>query len=83
MLVVGYSGALRARGRPAVSLVATGVVAVLFAPLRDRLQRGVNRLMYGERDEPYAVLSRLGQRLEGTLAPEAVLPAIVATVRRR
>jgi signal transduction histidine kinase len=37
--------------------------------------------MYGERDDPYVVLSRLGQRLEGTLAPEAVLPTVVATVR--
>jgi signal transduction histidine kinase len=36
--------------------------------------------MYGERDEPYTVLSRLGQRLETTLAPDAVLPAVVRTV---
>jgi signal transduction histidine kinase len=64
-----------------ISLIATGLVAVLFAPLRDRLQRSVNRLLYGQRDEPYAVLSRLGQRLEATLAPEAVLPTIVATVK--
>jgi signal transduction histidine kinase len=56
-------------------------VAVLFQPLRDRLQRGVNRLMYGERDDPYAVVSRLGQRLEATLAPDAVLPTIVETVK--
>ncbi|MDP9425456.1 MAG: histidine kinase [Actinomycetota bacterium] len=82
VLVVGYLGALlRTGGNLAISLVATGVVAVLFAPLRDRLQQGVNRLMYGERDEPYAAVSRLGERLEGTLAPEAVLPAIVETVR--
>ena len=82
VLVVGYLGALfRTGGDLAISLVATGVVAVLFAPLRDRLQQGVNRLMYGERDEPYAAVSRLGKRLEGTLAPEAVLPAIVETVR--
>lgn len=81
VLVVGYLGALlRTGGNLPISLVATGVVAVLFAPLRDRLQQGVNRLMYGERDEPYAVLSRLGERLEATLAPEAVLPAIVETV---
>lgn len=82
VLVVGYLGTLlRTGGNLAISLVATGVVAVLFAPLRDRLQQGVNRLMYGERDEPYAAVSRLGERLEGTLAPEAVLPAIVETVR--
>ena len=36
--------------------------------------------MYGERDDPYAVFSRLGHRLEATLAPEAVLPTIVETV---
>jgi len=37
--------------------------------------------MYGERDEPYTALSRLGRRLESTLAPEAVLPTVVTTVR--
>jgi signal transduction histidine kinase len=82
VLVVGYLGQLfHTNSDLLVSLIATGVVAVLFAPLRDRLQRGVNRLMYGEREDPYAVISRLGERLEGTLAPEAVLPTIVETVR--
>jgi signal transduction histidine kinase len=81
VLVVGYLGALfRTGGNLAISLLATGVVAVLFQPLRDRLQRGVNRLMYGERDDPYAVVSRLGERLEETLAPEAVLPTVVESV---
>lgn len=82
MLVVGGLGALlQGRGNLLVSLAATGFIAVLFAPLRDRLQHGVNRLMYGERDDPYAVISRLGQRLEATLAPDAVLPTIVQTIR--
>jgi signal transduction histidine kinase len=36
--------------------------------------------MYGERDDPYAVISRLGRRLEATLAPEAVLPTLVETI---
>src|SRR5439155_25027534 len=38
-------------------------------------------LLYGQRDEPYAVLSRLGKRLESTLGPEAILPTIMQTVR--
>jgi signal transduction histidine kinase len=81
VLVVGYLGTLlQTSGNLFVSLVATGVVALLFQPLRSRLQRGVNRLIYGERDDPYAVLARLGQRLEATLAPDAVLPAIVETI---
>jgi len=80
-VVVGYLGALFSTGgNVVISLAATGVVAVLFQPLRERLQRAVNRLMYGERDEPYAVLSRLGQRLEAALDPRAVLPAVVETV---
>jgi signal transduction histidine kinase len=80
VLVVGYVGALfHTETNLFISLLATGLVAALFAPLKDRLQRIVNRLMYGERDEPYAVLSRLGQRLKATDAPETALPAIVET----
>ncbi|HEX5941533.1 MAG TPA: GAF domain-containing sensor histidine kinase, partial [Anaerolineales bacterium] len=85
VLVVGYLSVLfrtaGGQGHFAISVLATGLVALLFQPLRNRLQRGINRLMYGERDDPYAVLSRLGQRLEATLAPEAVLPTIVETVK--
>jgi signal transduction histidine kinase len=80
-VVVGYLSLLfRAEGNFLISLIAAGLVAVLFHPLRDRLQRGVNRLLYGERDDPYAVLSRLDGRLAGALAPEAVLPTVVETV---
>ena len=62
------------------ALLAAGLVAIVFQPLRERLQRAVNRLIYGERDEPYRVLSRLGQRLQATLAPDKMLPTIVETV---
>src|SRR5215204_2306007 len=82
VLVVGGLGAvLQVQGSLIVSLIATGLAAVMFQPLREWLQRGVNRLMYGERDDPYKVLSRLGSRLESTLAPDAVLPAVARTVR--
>jgi signal transduction histidine kinase len=71
---------LHTSGNTLISLLATGVVAVLFQPLHVRLQRLVNRLMYGERDDPYAVLSRLGSRLEAIVASEAVLPTIVESI---
>ena len=81
IVVVGSLGVLfQASGNLLISLLATGIIAMMFQPLRERLQRAVNRLIYGERDDPYIVLSRLGQRLEVTLAPEAVLPTIVETV---
>lgn len=81
ILIVGVFGALlQTQRNPVLSLLAAALVAILFQPLRDRLQHGMNRLMYGERDEPYAVVARLGQRLETALAPEVVLPTIVETV---
>jgi signal transduction histidine kinase len=81
VLVVGLLGALlQAQGNPVISLLATGLVAMLFQPLRDRLQRLVNRLMYGDRHTPYQAISYLGQHLEATLTSDAVLPAIVETV---
>jgi signal transduction histidine kinase len=82
VLIVGGLGAvLQVQGSLIVSLIATGLAAVMFQPLRARLQRGVNHLIYGERDDPYIVLSRMGSRLESTLAPDAVLPAVTRTLR--
>jgi signal transduction histidine kinase len=63
-----------------LSFLATGVIAFLFEPLREDLQRAVNRLMYGERDDPTTILTRLSQRLDSALAPDSVFPLIVETV---
>jgi signal transduction histidine kinase len=80
LVVVGLGTLIQLQGNVLLSLLATGVIAVLFQPLRLRLQRGVNRMMYGERDDPYAVLASLGSRLEATLVTEKILPTIVETV---
>jgi signal transduction histidine kinase len=45
------------------SLLATAVIAVGFAPARDRLQRWVDRRLYGDRHDPVRAVARLGQRL--------------------
>ncbi len=68
------------RNDPILALVATGVVAVLFHPVRERLQRVVNKLVYGERDTPYKVIIGLTKRLEGTLVPQVALNMIVETL---
>jgi signal transduction histidine kinase len=80
LVVVSLGALLQTSSNLLISLLATGLVAVLFQPLRLRLQRAANHLMFGERDTPYTVISRLGQRLEATLAPDAVLPTLVETV---
>jgi signal transduction histidine kinase len=80
-LVVGAGSALFQSGAgPVLSLLLTGTIAVAFQPIRAWLQRGVNRLLYGRRDEPYTVLTELGQRLASASAPQDVLPAVVETV---
>lgn len=81
VFMVGGLGTLfQARGNIFLSLVATGFIAVLFQPLRERLQKGVNRFMYGERDDPYRVLSKLNARLGSVLEPASILPTVVQTI---
>jgi signal transduction histidine kinase len=81
VLVVGsLSAAFQTSGNLLISLLATGLVAILLHPVRARVQRAVNRLLYGERDEPHAVLVHLGRRLEATLSPDVVGPSIVEIV---
>ena len=80
-LVVSGAGVLfESQGNWLLALLATGLVAILFQPIHARLQRGVNRLLYGQRDEPLEALAQLGQRLEQTLTPDSIYPTIVETV---
>lgn len=67
-------------GQVVPSLVASGLVVVGFQPIRARAQQLVNRFVFGDRDDPYAVVARLGRRLEASVSPGAILPLIVETV---
>ncbi|MCF6736498.1 sensor histidine kinase [Blastococcus sp. KM273129] len=58
------------------------LAAMAVQPLKDRVQRAVNRLLYGQADEPYAGVSRLAERLTSASSPGAVLPAVVDVVAR-
>lgn len=80
LLVGGFSQLFQSSGNLFVSLLATGLIAVLFQPLRERLQRAINRMVYGERDNPISVLTKLGERLEATVAPEFILPTIAESI---
>lgn len=83
VLIVGaLSELLRTGDNLFITTIATGVVALLFQPLRESLQHSINRFLYGERDEPFQVLNQLGAQLENNLAPETALPLIVETIAR-
>lgn len=80
-LLAGVLGLLfHGRVSSFISLLAAGLVAVLFQPLRSRVQTSVNRLVYGEREDPHLLLSGLTRRLEGALTHRSLLPAVVESI---
>ncbi len=60
--------------------MVVAAIAVLSQPVRRRLQGLINRRLYGERDDPYRVVSALASRLENTPTAATMLPEIVETV---
>ncbi|MFK7801115.1 MAG: sensor histidine kinase [Anaerolineae bacterium] len=78
--VGGFSLLFQTSGNFLVSLIATGLIAVVFQPLRERLQRWINRLIFGERDDPYTVISQLNQSLQATTVPQETLTTIAQTI---
>lgn len=58
-------------------LLATALVAVLFAPLRDLAQRQVNAFLFGRRDDPWTALAKAGRTVEAAGRPGAALDEVV------
>jgi signal transduction histidine kinase len=73
---VGIGTLVGSGGKPnlALSIVATALVAIGFQPVRERVQRLANRLVYGKRATPYEVLSQFSERVAESYAAEDVLP---------
>ena len=64
------------------SVMVVAVVAIAAYPLREWLQRKVNRLMYGDRDDPAQAMSELARRVSDSLTPAGLLPTITETIGR-
>ena len=79
-LVVGIGALVGGSGNLVLSIVATAVVAVAFQPVRNWVQRLVNRVVYGERATPYELLSELSGRMAYAQATEELVPRIAADV---
>jgi signal transduction histidine kinase len=77
--VVAGVGSLLAAGsesRLLLAVFATAFVAVAFQPLRARLERLANRLVYGVRAVPYEVLADFTTRLDGRENSLQLLPVM-------
>lgn len=81
-VVTSWIGGAIREHRLAPQLLAYGLVALGFEPLHRRVQRGVDRLFYGDRGDPYKVLQCLGGLFGRTSDPWAVLPELTKTVAR-
>jgi signal transduction histidine kinase len=73
-VVIGIGGLIGSRGGTVtLSIIATGIAAFAFGPLKDRFQHLSNRLVYGRRSTPYEVLSELSERLTEAVETEQLL----------
>lgn len=81
-IVVGVGSLAGRGGEPnlALSIAATAIVAVAFQPVRERVQRFANRLVYGTRATPYEVLSNFADRVGGSYDAAELLPRMARTV---
>ncbi len=64
---------------PVAAVLAAAAVAVVYAPLRERVRRWVGRVLAG-RAEPYDVVSALARRLEESVSPEELLLTVARAV---
>ena len=67
----------QASGAP---LAATVVVAVIVVPLKVRLERVANRIVYGQRDDPHATLAALVGRLDAAAHTEDAVTSSLQTL---
>jgi signal transduction histidine kinase len=82
-IAVGIGTLVGSGGRPnlALSILATAIVAIGFQPVRERVQKVANRLVYGKRATPYEVLSEFSGRVAETYAADEVLPRMAQVLR--
>jgi signal transduction histidine kinase len=75
-IAVGIGALIGGGGKPnlGLSILATAIVAVGFQPVRERVQKVANRLVYGKRATPYEVLSQFSERVAESYASDDVLP---------
>ncbi len=78
LVIAGVGSVLDVRDTRWLPWLAAAVVALCLAPLRDVLQRSVNRLIFGRWDDPYAVLAGLGRQLEASADEDRLLDEVVA-----
>ena len=79
LLVLAVGSLLPGQNRNLTAVVATAAVAVLFAPVRERVRTSADRHLFGETGDHTAAVARLGRALADQ-AETTVLPTLVDAV---
>jgi signal transduction histidine kinase len=66
----------------ALSMVATGVAALIFVPVRERLMGSATRFVYGAREAPDEVLRTFGSRLTRAIPMDELLLQLAESLRK-
>ncbi len=77
-IVVGIGVLVDDPDNIALSIAATALVAVLFQPARERVERLAARLVFGERATPYEVMAGFSERVASSVSVDHVLPEMAA-----
>ncbi len=82
-IAVGIGTLVGSGGQPNLwlSIVATIIVAVGFQPVRERVQRIANRLVYGNRATPYEVLTAFSDQVAEAYAADEVVPRMARVLQ--
>lgn len=81
LAAVAVAGVPFAPGRGlSEAVLVTVLTATVLLPVRERLQRRVDRVFFGDRGAPYVVMARLGRQVEDAAATEPVLASMAAVV---
>ncbi|MEA2557723.1 MAG: hypothetical protein QOG88_1261, partial [Actinomycetota bacterium] len=78
-IVVGLGQLLGHQGNTSLSIAATAIIAVAFQPVRERVRRFANRMVYGKRSTPYELMAEFSRRMADTHSLGDVLPTMAAT----
>jgi signal transduction histidine kinase len=85
LVVVAGLGSTPSRGERSLlvlSMISAAVAAILYGPARQRLTLYANRLVYGEREAPDAVLRTFGSRLSRAIPMDELLLQVAESLRK-
>jgi signal transduction histidine kinase len=63
-----------------LTFISAVILVFVFLPIYHKVQQTVNRMLFGRRDDPYRIISKLSKRLGYAIESEDVLDTILDTV---